>query len=208
MSQRRLAEGVVDVYISTVLVFYMYCISSSSSIIRCCLPLYTCGSTNNCSWKLFEGSGSWVSCTGTGTGDVAYTTCLQRFYNGGQVGKAYPWLCDTRNNGAEGGWRSWTKQGGIGSGGAGGVPRERNATFFCDFNCKRYTAHGPLPETLSFVFHLSMPRLTMFIVSNSNGVSDNTLHLSIYARGSRLGLCCLPPAHGVYSCRRYDRLVW
>jgi hypothetical protein len=28
------------------------------------------------------------------------------------------------------------------------------------------------------------------------------------SRGSRLGLCCSPPAHGVYSCQRYDKLMW
>jgi hypothetical protein len=29
----------------------------------------------------------------------------------------------------------------------------------------------------------------------------------VYSRESRLCLCCLPPAHGVYSCQHCDRLM-
>jgi hypothetical protein len=77
----------------------------------------------------------------------------------------------------------------------------KNATGYTSF-CHAISSSNAIlhPSSLDFIKAVVVMD-TVFILCK------RVTFIIIYARGSRLSLCCLPPAHGVYSCQRYDRLV-
>jgi hypothetical protein len=72
------------------------------------------------------------------------------------------------------------------------------------FELEAYRNELPLTETGS---HARVIVLFEGIGETNAYQQSGKFIVMIYARGSRLSLCFLFPAHGVYSCQRYDILM-